>query len=328
MSPPRSDARWLSGALVLIGASLATGRARAEPSDAQLRAARDLFTAAERDEDGARWADALDKLQRVAQVRLTAGVRYHIALCEDHLGRLVLALADYSAAEEQARADGAQDVLRLVGPQLAALGPRVPRLTIRLLPEVSGAQVKLDGTPIGRDAVGTQIPVDPGEHRAEATSPGRPAAAANVVLHEGETTSVDLRIPEPSPAASAAARSPATDLASGAESASRGESRAGAILTTTVAAALAGAGVAAFMAADAQHSSAVAACANEPSPAGCDTQKNAVRAWDYAAAGAWLGAAAVGTVAVLLWLKPARGPAASVMRLVVGPGVVAVGGRF
>jgi hypothetical protein len=320
----------LSGALWLIGASFAAGRARAEPNDAELRVARDLFIAAERDEDGARWADALDKLQRISQVRLTAGVRYHIALCEDHLGRLALALADYTAAELQARADGAQDVLQLVGPQLAALGPRVPRLTIRLLTEVADAQVKLDGTSIGRHAVGTPIPVDPGEHRAEATAPNRPAAAATVVLHEGETTSLDLRIAEPPSSATPAALSPASGRAasSGAEASSRGESRAGAILTTTVAVALAGAGVAAFLAADAQHSSAVTSCANESSPAGCDTQKNTVRAWDYAAAGAWLGAASVGTVAVLLWLKLTRGQAASGPHVLVGPGVLAVGGRF
>jgi hypothetical protein len=302
----------------------------AAPSDADLRAARDLFVAAERDEDGARWADALDKLQRVSQVRLTAGVRYHIALCEDHLGRLATALADYTAAEQQARADGAQDVLRLVGPQLAAVTARVPRLTIRVSPAVADAQVKLDGAPVAREAVGAPIPVDPGEHRAEATAPGRQSAASSVALREGETTEVDLRLPDLSSAAQAAATPAASAQPGGAapDSASQGSTRTGAILTTTIAVALAGAGVGAFLAADAQHASAVSDCATETSPDSCDPKKSAVRAWDFAAAGAWIGAAAVGTVAVLLWLKPARAPAAPTARIVVGPGVLSVGGRF
>jgi hypothetical protein len=314
-------------ALWSIAASLAAGRAIAQPNDADLRAARDLFVAAEHDEDGARWADALDKLQHVAQVRLTAGVRYHIALCEDHLGRLSKALADYTAAEEQARADGAQDVLRLVGNQLAALAPRVPRLTIRVLPGLGDAQVRLDGVPVAREVVGTPMPVDPGEHRAEATVPGaQHGATSGVVLHEGDTTEVDLRLPEP---ATAAVGGPGQPAGVTPETSSRSATRVGAILATTGAVVLAGAGVGAYLAADAQHANAVSACASQTLPASCDPQKNAVRAWDFAAAGAWLGAAAVGTVAVLLWLKPARDPAArTVAHIVVGPGVVSVGGRF
>jgi hypothetical protein len=189
--------------------------------------------------------------------------------------------------------------------------------------------VKLDGAPVAREAVGTPIPVDPGEHRAEATAPGRQGAAASVSLHESESTAIDLRLPEPAPAPSTAPAAPSAKPGDATpESASRSATRAGAILTTTVAVALAGAGVGAFLAADAQHANAVSACASETIPASCDPQKNAVRAWDYAAAGAWIGAAAVGTVAVLLWLRPAREPAARAARVLVGPGVVAVGGWF
>src|SRR5258706_15123609 len=100
------------------------------PSQAQVQAARELFQEAERDEDAKRWAEALEKLRRVAAVRLTPGVRYHIALCEENLGQLVAALADYTLAENQARAENAQDVLRLVGKKLESLRARVPRLTI------------------------------------------------------------------------------------------------------------------------------------------------------------------------------------------------------
>src|SRR5450432_3063486 len=84
------------------------------PTTAQLNAARALFIAAEKDEDAQRWSEAFEKLQRVAQVKLTPGVRYHLALCEEHLGRLVAALSDYKTAASDALAGKASDVLRLV----------------------------------------------------------------------------------------------------------------------------------------------------------------------------------------------------------------------
>jgi hypothetical protein len=64
-------------------------------------------------------------------------------------------------------------------------------------------------------------------------------------------------------------------------------------------------------------------------PDACDTQKNGVRAWDFAAGGAWLGAAAAAAVAVLLWSRPgAPSSSPSAAQLFVGPGAVVLGGRF
>src|SRR5271154_5740503 len=51
-----------------------------QPTPTQIQAARELFSAARKDEDALRWADALEKLERVAAVKQTASVRYHIAL--------------------------------------------------------------------------------------------------------------------------------------------------------------------------------------------------------------------------------------------------------
>ncbi len=80
----------LSGALgVGLAIALTSSPSRAEEpakvslTPGQIQAARDLFPAAMKDEDGERCSDALQKLQRVAQIKSTAGVRYHIALCEE-----------------------------------------------------------------------------------------------------------------------------------------------------------------------------------------------------------------------------------------------------
>ena len=88
------------GAVVAAALLLGALSARADPTPGELAAARELFARAEKDEDAGRWAEALDKVRRASSVKMTAGLRFHIALCEEKLGQLVAALADYTAAEE------------------------------------------------------------------------------------------------------------------------------------------------------------------------------------------------------------------------------------
>ncbi len=326
----------------LAGLALAAPSAHAAPGDVEVRAARQLFVDAEKDEDGGRWADALVKLRRVAQVRLTAGIHYHVALCEEHLGQLAAALDEYTSADGQARAENAQDVLLLVGKRIADLGPRVPRLTIRLVPDVADATVTLDGAKLLPAVFGTALPVDPGEHHIEATGPGRPSTSRSVTLREHDVTVVDLQLPEPPPSPSpvplssgptgeaAGAPPPSPTLPPEVPAAPTAPSHTGAILATAGAVALAGGGIAAFVAAGSAHTRAVSQCAEvfSAAPGACDSEKNGVRALDFTAAGLWLGAGAVGALAVVLWSRPSAAPSPTAARLFVGPGSLVVGGRF
>jgi hypothetical protein len=326
----------------LAGLALAGPSAHAAPGDVEVRAARQLFVDAERDEDGGRWADALVKLRRVAQVRLTAGIHYHVALCEEHLGQLAAALDDYTSADGQARAESAQDVLLLVGKRIADLGPRVPRLTIRIVPDVADATVTLDGAKLLPAVFGTALPVDPGEHHIEATGPGRPATSRSVTLHERDVTVVDLQLPEPPPSPApvpvssgptreaAGAPPPSPALPPEAPAAPTAPSHTGAILATAGAVVLAGGGIAAFVAAGSAHARAVSQCAEvfSAAPGACDSEKNGVRALDFTAAGLWLGAGAAGALAVVLWSRPSAASSPTAARLFVGPGSLVLRGRF
>ncbi len=345
-SIPRRRRRASAAALATVGALLATGAvAGAAPTASELQAARELFAQAEKDEDAARWSDALEKLRRVAAYKLTAGVRYHLALCEEHLGQLATALADYEAAQHQAHEENAQDVLRLVGKQVAGLSARVPRLTIHVVPELPDEEVRLDGQPLAHATMGTAMGVDPGMHRIEATAPHRPTSTATVTLNERDATVLDVKlgepdaIPAPAPASASAAAAPASAPASAAapaaspptplaEAPSPPASRAGALALTASAILLAACGVAAFVVAGNSVPSGESACLGEGAVWSCDSQKNTVRTWDWIAAGAWAGAAVSGTFAVLLWTKPAHdtAPGASA-HLLVGPASLGVGGR-
>ncbi|HZU83447.1 MAG TPA: hypothetical protein VE987_11045 [Polyangiaceae bacterium] len=355
----------MAGAVLLAG-TLAALPSSAAPTAAQLERARRLFLQAEADEDGGRWEAALDKLRQVADVKLTAGVRYHLALCEEHLGRLARAMEDYRAAERQGREDRAQDVLRLVGKQLAELEPRVPRVTVRLVPDVADAWVRLDGEAISRESTGDALMVDPGPHRVEAATKDRPTAAATFTAHEHDTTAIEIKLAEPrataaadaspstvappaatppsagrndapsaTPLAGPVAAPAVTPTAPAPASAERavapGGARFFAIGMTTLALGLAAGGAAAYVEAGAEHDRAVSACAalvSAPADA-CDVLKNRVRAWDFAAAGSWIAATAAAAVSIALWVKPtARTAPAAGASLWVGPAAAAIAGRF
>ncbi len=294
--------------------------AHADPTEDEIRDARALFTSAEHDEDGERWQDALDKLHRIAQVKLTAGIHYHLALCEEHLGRLASALADYIAAKDEATQSDAQDVLRLVGPQLAALTPRVPHLTFQADPSAPNTAVTLDGVAV-TDRLDVRVPVDPGLHRVEASAPGRITSSVTVEVHEGDATVFRLSL-QPLAATESSLRTAAgSDVLTHPTHAP-----IAAILATAGAAALIGIGVGAYLEAGGAHQDAVREC---PGMTSCPSLIATVRAWDWTALGAWGAAGSAVTLATLLWTQHGPSPAPTHgARVLLGPGSVGVAGSF
>ncbi|MDP9148814.1 MAG: hypothetical protein M3O36_02570, partial [Myxococcota bacterium] len=248
---------------MLLGAFLAP-RAYADPTSAELQAARRLFAQAERDEDAGHWLDALSKLRDVSRVKLTAGVRFHIALCEERLGQLTNALDDYVLAERQSGVEGARDVLHLVGKRLEELRARVPRLVLRVVPARPDSVLTVDGRVFSQPDAEAGVPLDPGPHRIDVSAPGTTPSPTSVTLHEHEVTVVDLRLaamPEPVPLSTPA---PATVEAPAPMVPQRsGSGQQGAAIVATVAAVtLAAGGLAAFLLAGSAHDRGLTACAS------------------------------------------------------------------
>jgi tetratricopeptide (TPR) repeat protein len=322
--------RALAALAVLTGA-LATPTSQAAPLDR----ARQLFVEAELDEDKDRWSDALDKLRAVAQVKLTAGVRYHLALCEEHLGQLARALSDYRAAEDQARIENANDVLRIVGKQLEGLDPRVPRLTFHFAPSIREASVTLDGEPVVDVLAGKALPVDPGGHRIEARAPDRPPWSQDVTLQERESRTIDVNLGEPTttspPPATPSGAPPEPPPPPPAPAFPRSvhhPDRSLAVVATGIAIAFVSGGIASYLVADNEHEHAVSNCAHIYDASACDGLRNRVREWDFAAAGSWLGGLLTGAIAVALWTKADKTATGGGARWMVGPTAVGVEGRF
>jgi hypothetical protein len=328
--PPLSFGRLAVAAAIPISLVLAGAASADEATANGLSAARELFHEAENDEDAQRWGDALEKLTRVAKVKLTPGVLYHTALCEEHLGHLVAAMRDYKAAASQAHAEGASDVLRLVDKRIVDSTARISHLVV-VVPGAAGAVVRVDGDTI---TPGVAIEADPGPHTLETDAPGCSRSVTSVTLREGEATSLEVKLEPaiPPPPASVEPVGPPKRQAevSGGDPASR--TRTVALVESGAAIALAAGGIGAYLVAGGQHSRSVADCAQvvSPRPGACDSEKNAVRAWDWVAVGAWTGAVAAGALAVLsferLHHRTARDDRSA--RIYVTPASVGVEGSF
>jgi hypothetical protein len=320
---------WLGGSVCGSRSAAAAPTSGGGHSSQELQAARELFASAEADEDAGRWDVALDKLHRVLATKDTAGVRYHVALCEERLGRLASAEAEYAVAETSARAEQARDVLTLVGKKRADLAPRVPHVTVRVLPQRAAADVSIDG--IGARA-GEATAVNPGSHEVVVVpDDGRSPSKTPFAIGDGETKTVDVMLapaPEqPAPAAGAVAgAAPVAGEARRPPAGTLGGGRVAAIVEGAGALVLTGAGFGAYFASSAARDQGARYCAlaSAPSSASCDAYRVPVRAWDWAALGAWAGAAALGGWAVVTWVRAPRAPA----RVEVGAASLRVEGAF
>jgi hypothetical protein len=119
------------------------------------------------------------------------GTRFNLADCEEKRGRLATAWSLFRGVVAQL-ADG-DDRLPVAQRRLAALEPRVPRLTMVL---ATGAphstRVKEGDTEYGEGSFGVALPLDPGMHHLTVLAVGYRARIVDVALEAGETAEVQV----------------------------------------------------------------------------------------------------------------------------------------
>ncbi|MBN2196330.1 MAG: PEGA domain-containing protein [Polyangiaceae bacterium] len=145
-------------------------------------------------EQAGNWAGALRMFRDVGQVKMTPQVRFHIAVCEENLGKLVAALGGYELA--LADADSVGEAFRTeVEEKIAALRERIPKLNIERGKGAEAATIELDGIVLGASSVGVDVSVDPGPHLIAARSPGHEEFSTTVDVAERavETVTVTLK---------------------------------------------------------------------------------------------------------------------------------------
>jgi hypothetical protein len=162
---------------------------------AELKKARAQFQQATELERAGNWTAALQAFREVGQVRMTPQVRFHIAVCEENLGRLVAALGGYELALADADKVG-PDFKSEVEENVTKLRARIPKLVIERGEGASAAAIELDGVAVGDSSVGVEVPLDPGPHAVTAKAPNRKPFESTVSLKEQETTRLEVKLEE------------------------------------------------------------------------------------------------------------------------------------
>lgn len=209
-------------ALAVSGAGrTASAEGQAAPSKApsaeELRAARETFQEAYKDEQEKRYTQALEKFQRVAAVKESASVRYRIGSVLELLGRLREARDAFRAlaaskpslpAAEHEIADSAAERAHL-------LDKKIPRIVLRLQPDSPlDTRVSIDGAPVPATVTPRNVELDPGEHVVQASSPTSRPSETRVALSEGgQVEVVVVLVPLKAAVKAAAPSSPSTSSA-------------------------------------------------------------------------------------------------------------------
>jgi hypothetical protein len=293
-----------------------------------LRNARRLFAQAEQDEASERWGEAADKLEQVLAIKETAGVRFHLANCEEHLGELLKGRDNYERARSLAQEAKIDDVLSMVRDRLDALRPRIPTVVLTFQPHLQPQEaldITIDSALADQKQAAEGIALDPGLHRILVQLNGNPVMDRSVLFREGAVQTLLVELPAPKTPVVPTSSAPIATASSGGEPPKASSIPPLAWLSFGTAAALGVGGFLAYQHAGSVASDSSATCAQSLS---CDPQRSkVVRGWDWAALGMWVGAAgAVGlgtTLSLSSTNKDSRATSVG-----IGPGRIEVGGSF
>ena len=148
-----------------------------------------------------RYGEACPKFEQSQREDPASGTLLALAYCEELAGKLATAYRYYKAAAELAEREGQADRKSAASERVAALAERLSILTLVVPPELSsldGLKVVRNGVELERAMLGTDMPVDGGTYKVEASAPGRVTWAATVTLQtEKDKKTLIIQLLEP-----------------------------------------------------------------------------------------------------------------------------------
>jgi hypothetical protein len=121
------------------------------------------------------------------------GTLLNVALCDEKLGRIASAVAKFSEARDRAIEQGLREHVRAAEEHIAALGPSIPYLAIKLTEQLPGTTVVLDDAVIAVTAL-DHIAVDPGERVIVVSAPSRLPYRTTLIIGKAERRDVTVPV--------------------------------------------------------------------------------------------------------------------------------------
>lgn len=180
---------------VVAGVVLALApTAHAQPTDS-VAAAEQLFEQARALFDQGNFAEACPRFAASYKLDPALGTLLNMATCYEMLGHTASAWGHYREVVVHAQKTGDQQRIDIAQARIAAIEPRLPKLTIKA-PKVPLASliVTRDDAPLDIAVLGAPIYVDPGQHTITASAPGYKPFTTTISIKESETQEVQLAL--------------------------------------------------------------------------------------------------------------------------------------
>ena len=185
--------------MTLVAAVVATlaveAPARADGSETDKQIAQSLFDDGRALLEAGRHAEACPKFAESQRLDPGGGTLLNLALCHELEGKTATAWTEFREALSIAGRDDRKDRQELASSHIAALVPKLTRLTVVVPERIASrdAEVTLDRSRLPAAAWNTEIPIDPGEHRVAVTVVGLPRWETSVAtMDPGRTYRVEV----------------------------------------------------------------------------------------------------------------------------------------
>lgn len=169
--------------------------ARADGSETDKQIAQSLFDDGRTLLEAGRTAEACPKFAESQRLDPGGGTLLNLALCHELENKTATAWSEFREALSIAVRDDRKDRQELANLHIAALLPKLTRLTV-VVPETIAArepEVTLDRSRLPAAAWNTEIPIDPGEHRIVVSAQGLPRWETSIAtLDAGRTYRIDV----------------------------------------------------------------------------------------------------------------------------------------
>ncbi len=193
-------------ALLAVLSSAAPGLAQAQ-AVSQKTIAEALFRDAKSLMDRAKYPEACAKFSESQRADPTLGTQLYLALCYEKQGKAASAWTEYAEAANQATRTNQTARAAFARTRVTELDKILSRVTLSIQSQnADGLEVRLDNNSVGTAALGTPVPLDPGQHQVTAKQPGKKAWSTTFTVPDGPSSlTIDIPVLEQEPASVRAA---------------------------------------------------------------------------------------------------------------------------